>query len=57
MSKIDEMKAALEKGVEMRTAQKEYFKLRGREALARSKALEKDFDKLAAAALTTDLLG
>lgn len=49
---------ALNVGVSMRQAQKEYFRDRDRAVLERSKALERQFDKLAAEALRpADLLG
>ena len=49
---FDQAMAALRKGVEMRAAQKEFFKTRDRAVLMKSKALEKQFDAMAAAALT-----
>lgn len=49
---------ALNVGVSMRKAQREYFAERDRGVLERSKALERQFDKLAAEALRPpDLLG
>lgn len=49
---------ALNVGVSMRQTQKEYFKTRDRAILERSKALEREFDKLAEQALKpADLLG
>lgn len=45
---------ALNVGVSMRQTQKEYFKDRDRAVLERSKALERQFDKLADKALSPD---
>jgi len=55
-SQVERLKTALKIAVAMRTAQKRYFKDRHPGALADSKRLEREFDKLAAAALADDTL-
>lgn len=58
MTKLERLIAAVQKGAEMRTAQREYFKHRDGKALSDSKRLEREFDRAAEAALAApDLLG
>lgn len=54
MNQMDRLKAAVAKGVEMRAAQRAYFKTRDRGDLDRSKRLEREFDKVAAEASRDD---
>lgn len=56
MSQFERLKRAVEKAVEMRDAQKSFFKNKDRFALQSSKTLEREFDKLASDALRSDLL-
>lgn len=48
---IEALKAAVEAGIIMRRAQSEYFRTRTKEALIASKQAEKEYDRLAAAAM------
>lgn len=54
MSQNDRLKQLAEKVRDMRAAQKQYFRTRDRDDLSKSKALEKEVDKLIPAALQDD---
>lgn len=54
MNQLDRMKAALAVGVAMREMQKKFFATKDRDALGRSKTLEREFDKAAKEAMTGD---
>lgn len=54
MNQAERLKQVAEKTLAMRTAQKQYFRTRDRDDLSRSKALEREVDKLLPAALQDD---
>lgn len=54
MTQIERLKQAAAKALEVRTAQRQYFRTRDHGDLARSKALEKELDKMLPAALQDD---